>query len=367
MQMGFHYYATYCAAYLSGYSHEECLKIAYSAALVDFCTEDVLAGLSAPIRAATTQFQLEMADMKTDKKGSAKITEIWSSFHFLPGDLYAEAPRGGKKYQDKYRLICNTNSDLLVKTVELARGKGLEAVGIAMHILADTWAHRYFAGTPSLVINNINYNFYERIPEGEGYTERRVSFRHIPSGKDDLEKSVYINTLFYAVENSIMNLGHGRAGHLPDYGFAVYRYLPAWGDYEEILKNNPEDFYHAFCQMVYALKCLKTPDQTFEKNVYDTESVGAYEERIKGIISTRSLTAEEGWKVLGEELSGEKIPDFSARAWSDKYVMTGEKENTEFARFMLAAIRQKDMVSEEIIKSGNRILKKSKWGRKYEY
>ena len=26
-----------------------------------------------------------------------------------------------------------------------------------------------------------------------------------------------------------MNLGHGRAGHLPDYSFAHYRYQPAWG------------------------------------------------------------------------------------------------------------------------------------------
>ena len=363
MQMGFHYYATYCAAYLSGYSHEECLRIAYSAALVDFCTEDFLEGLSAPTRAATTQFQLEMADMKTDRKGTVKITEIWSSFHFLPGNLYAEVGRGGKKYQDKYRLICDVNSDLLVKTVELARGESLEAVGIAMHILADTWAHRYFAGTPSLVINNTNYSFYERVPEGDGYIDRQVVFRHNPSGKDDLEKSVYINTIFYTSESSIMNLGHGRAGHLPDYGFAVYRYLPAWGDYEEILKNNPEDFYHAFCQMVYALKNLKEPGQTFEKNVYDTESVGPYEERVREIITTRSLTAEEGWKVLGEELSGETIPDFSQSAWSDKYVMTGEKESTELARFIRAAIRQKDMVSEEITKSGNRILLKSRWGR----
>ena len=42
-----------------------------------------------------------------------------------------------------------------------------------------------------------------------------------------------------------MCLGHGRAGHLPDYSFMRYRYLPAWGNYEEIIKNNPEDYMHA--------------------------------------------------------------------------------------------------------------------------
>ena len=153
--------------------------------------------------------------------------------------------------KNKYRLICNVNSDLLVKTVELARGEGLQAVGLAMHILADTWAHRYFAGTPSLVINNINYSFYERVPEGDGTVDRHVTFRHNPKAKDDPEKSLYTNTIYRSSENSVMNLGHGRAGHLPDYGFAVYRYLPAWADYEEVVKNNPEDFHHAFCQMVY--------------------------------------------------------------------------------------------------------------------
>ena len=48
MQKEFHYYATYAAACLAGYSHEESLQIAYSAALVDFCSEDYLGELSAP-------------------------------------------------------------------------------------------------------------------------------------------------------------------------------------------------------------------------------------------------------------------------------------------------------------------------------
>ena len=45
-------------------------------------------------------------------------------------------------------------------TVELAKGRSLQAVGIAMHVLADTWAHQNFAGTPSLVINNTNFHFF---------------------------------------------------------------------------------------------------------------------------------------------------------------------------------------------------------------
>lgn len=364
MQKEFHYYATYTAAYLAGFSHEESVEIAYSAALVDFCSEDYLAELSAPARAATTQLQLEMVDTNSDWAGRRKITEIWASFHFLPGDLYREVKKGGRRYEEKYRLICDVNSDLLVKTVELARGKGLQAVGLALHILADTWAHRYFAGTPSLVINNTNYSFYERVPGETGYEDRPVVFRHNPSGKDDPEKGIYVNTIYRSSENSVMNLGHGRAGHLPDYSFAVYRYLPAWGDYEEVLKNNPEDFRHAFGQMVYALKCLRT-ETPFEKDTYDTESVGPLEEEIRRILTHRSVESDLGWKELGEKLSGKTVPDFSVTDYCEEYrkAADGEKEETVLGRFFAAAIRQKNMVTQEICQSGNRILLKRKWGK----
>ena len=42
MQLDFHYYATYCAAFLAGYTHEESLVICYSAQLVDCCSRSFL-------------------------------------------------------------------------------------------------------------------------------------------------------------------------------------------------------------------------------------------------------------------------------------------------------------------------------------
>ena len=164
MQKDFHYYATYCAAFIAGYSHEESLDIAYSAQFVDLCSRTLLSKLKAPLSAATTQLQLELMNARTDLVGLQDITRIWASFHFLPGDLRAEVPNAGRMYRNKYRLICRPNGELLVDTVELAKGGSLQAIGIAMHVLADTWAHTYFAGTPSLVINNTNNYFYELFP-----------------------------------------------------------------------------------------------------------------------------------------------------------------------------------------------------------
>ena len=357
MQEDFHYYATYCAAYLAGFTHEESLDICYSAQLVDLCSRTFLSKIKAPLSAATTQLQLEMMETRTDLVGLQDITRIWSSFHFLPYDLFAEVKKGtSKRYKNKYRLICDTNSDLLVDTVHLAAGKGLPAAGIAMHILADTWAHRYFAGTPSLVINNTNYYFYEMLPDGQGgFTDIQISFRHSPSDPDDLDVYKYTNSLFQSKEHSIMNLGHGRAGHLPDYSFIRYKYLPAWGDYDEIIKDNPSDYYHAFCQMIYALKYLIGDIAEFEKNTYAWNEAKLYEDEIKTIIEKRQLNASADWKGFGEKLSGQEIEPFDLTKYESEYVNAenDDKDETFLGKFILAAMAQKSMVTNKIYTSGN--------------
>ncbi|MBQ6360168.1 MAG: hypothetical protein IJJ25_03350 [Lachnospiraceae bacterium] len=355
MQLDFHYYATYCAAILAGYSHEDSLSAAWSAQFVDCCSETVLKHIGGPVSAATTQLQLELMDSDTDILGLQKITRIWSSFHFLPGDLYAERKKCSKRFLRKYRLICNPNGKLLVDTVELARGQGIQAAGVAMHILADTWAHRYFAGTPSLVINSTNYYFYELIPVGDHFFERPVRFNHNPASADDPETGLYTGTIQQGGENSIMNLGHGRAGHLPDYSYARYRYLPSWGDYQEVIKDNPSDYEHAFRQMVYALKSLRTPGDRFETGHYDEEAVLPWLEQIREIINRRQTDASADWKALAEKISGHEVEDFDAEKYHREYIDTDKehRDDTYLGRFIIAALSQKSMVTNRIFSSGN--------------
>ncbi|MBQ9679096.1 MAG: hypothetical protein IJV48_00225 [Ruminococcus sp.] len=357
MNKDFHYYATYCAAYLAGYSHEESLAICYSAQFVDWCTVTYLSTLKAPRSAATTQLQLEMMDVKMNAVGLQDITRIWASFHFLPYDLYAQKPHCSKRYLNKYRLICKPNGDLLVDTVKLAKDKSLQAVGVAMHVLADTWAHSNFAGTPSLVINNTDHYFYELIPDGDGFRERPIKFSHNPGAGDDIEKGVYVNTLYRTEENTIMNLGHGRAGHLPDYSFIRYKYLPAWGDYEEVVKDNPSDYYHAFCQMVCAMRYLRGELPEFEKDTYDTEKTAPWEKEIKAIITKRQPDSCGDWRALGEKLSGRAIEDFDLDKYRDEYLAADKdgKDDTFLGRFILAALSQKSMVTGKIFRSGNKL------------
>ena len=353
MQLDFHYYATYCAAALAGYSHEECVEICYSAQFPDNCTRTFLAGVKAPVSAATTQTALEMADADTSPVGLQNITRIWASFHFLPYDLYADVKKGGRRYKNKYRLICNPNGALLKETVELAKGKSLQAAGVAMHILADTWAHRYFAGTPSVVINNTNHCFYEVLEEDGNWTERPVHFKHTPG--DKIDTASYINSVSSSSEASVMNLGHGRAGHLPDYSFLRYKFLPAWNDYAFIYKDNPEDYYHAFCQMIYALKYLRGEVSAFETGVYDTQSAAPYETEIREILTKRQTDSCADWKAFGEKLSGREIPDFDVALFREEYesASSDQKDDTGLGRFILAALAQKSMVTNRIYRSGS--------------
>ena len=357
MQLDFHYYATYCAAAITGYTHDESLQIAYSDQFTDCCSRTLLQKLNGPLSAATTQLQLELMDARTDPTGIQDITRIWASFHFLPGDLNAKVEKFcGRRYLHKYRLICNTNSALLKDTVELARDRSLQAVGIAMHVLADTWAHRYFAGTPTLVINNVNYYFYELVPEGDDFREVQIKFNHDPRSTDDPEKGVYTNSLYQSNENSIMNLGHGRAGHFPDYGFARYKYLPAWGGYKEIMKDNPSDYYHAFCQMTFALRCLRTGGE-FETGVYDFDAVRPWEEDIRSLLEKRQIDASADWKALAEKISGCKVEDFDMDKYQSEYADAdeGSRDDTFLGRFIIAALAQKSMVTNRIFTSGNPI------------
>ena len=358
MERSFHYYGTYCAALIAGYSIEESQELCYSAFLVDKCSKTFLTRIGGPESAATTQLPVEMASARTDPIGLADITRTWASFHFLPFDLHAKVNKGSSNYRNKFRLICGPNGDLVADTVSLAQGKSLQAAGLAMHVLADTWAHRYFAGTPSLVINNTNRFFVELVPSEDGsLIERPVKFGHNPAVPDDFDKGLYTNTIFQPNENTVMNLGHGRAGHLPDHSFMRYRYVPAWSDYEEVLKDNPAEYYQAFCQMVYAMKCLRGESGPFKVDSYDTAAVAPYEREIRDILEKRQPAegAIEDWLTFGERLCGRAVDHFDLDTHVQEYLDAAPecKDDTYLGKFILAALAQKGMVVNRIWSSGN--------------
>ena len=66
------------------------------------------------------------------------------------------------------------------------------------------------------------------------------------------------------------------AAHLADYSYIRYAYLPAWGGYKEIVKDNPSDYEHAFFQMVYALLYLRGEVVDFKRETYATDTIAPH-------------------------------------------------------------------------------------------
>ena len=146
-----------------------------------------------------------------------------------------------------------------------------------------------------------------------------------------------------------------RAGHFPDYSFARYRYLPAWGDYEEIIKDNPSDYMNAFCQMVYALKYIRGERDEFETGHYEKENISRWAETIDEILRKRQLNANDDWKEFGKSLSGQEIEDFVIEKYMDEYIHAekDQKDDTYLGKFIIAALKQKSMVTGKIYRSKN--------------
>lgn len=180
-----------------------------------------------------------------------------------------------------------------------------------------------------------------------------MTFRHSTSTPDDPEKSIYTCSIYQSSENSIMNLGHGRAGHLPDMSYIRYRYLPAWGGYRELVKDNPDDYMHAFSQMVYALRFLRGDIDEFALDTYADEVIQPYRDEIVAILEKRQIIANADWKAFGERLSGETIPPFKLGDFQQEYLDASDKDSTFLGKFILGALNQKSMVTDRIFRSGN--------------
>ena len=78
--------------------------------------------------------------------------------------------------------------------------------------------------------------------------------------------------------------------------------------------------------------------------------------------------ASDDWKAFGERLSGKAIKPFDIDDYQNEYqsASEAEKDNTALGRFIIAALAQKSMVTNQIYRSGSKLAGISidyrKWG-----
>jgi hypothetical protein len=296
VDIDFHYYATYKAARLANFSKEESQKIAYAAQFVD--EFDYMCGyggnpwifrhndnLPEP-KVGSLRFESQTAGTfsKIGSSGDRRIIprktvqntiadfsltthcrkDIWIPYHFLPGNFKLTGVKNHSKFIERKgapQILCRPFSATAIAMINEMREAWhgpwvadadyrLHLLGLRMHVFVDTWAHQDFAGVNESNINNCE-GYYNFVLHPEGHLEQ-------------VNWSILSKSFEYAPTSQ--NLGHGRLGHFPDYGFATYYYTPAWlsksptGNNSNLLmlaRNNPKEFETAFFEMVRALHAIK--------------------------------------------------------------------------------------------------------------
>lgn len=383
MNMDFHYYATYLAARVAGYEKEEAKTIAYAAQYVDESDSDMIDKKLLPDLSETTPTIEGMGkllgrnmDLIREEEEIRESERIWRSFHFLPGNIHEEddkkiymgerkytktflgmhvlgTPEYGKEEARAFSLMCQPNSVLSEKMINDVRNNTkqpyyLELLGIRMHVLADTWAHCYFAGTPSWWVNEAPRDVYY-VPSGEKMEYSVLKDFSITDFNKYMADNYFFATPPMPSFKSFSYLGHGRMGAVPDVPFMHYRYKPKWSN-EDVEKNNPEEFLLAFRQLVYAMNCIKEQFY-YERNVYADISE-ELETELRTVFGNKEYKASEAaafWKPLIDKFyPGESafLSDFNKEQWKMEAGNASDKKDTHYYRFNYSALKHRRYVTE---------------------
>lgn len=286
MNIDFHYYGTYVAARIAGYSYEDASIIAHSAQYVDDSEESRLVPALLPQLdpIPTVQSVAELLTLGSNlywsEENLIKTRKVWVPFHFLPGNygsnkktyngsLNSTDKTGAYSWyyddeaKEQFKLIALPNSILVEEMINdiIKNHKNktyeLQLIGLRMHVLCDTWAHTYFAGIPAWSLNDVIGSV---------------------TNLDDNSTIRYVGTPPLSSFNSYSYLGHGRLGHLPDYPYLRYKFKPQWSGNNSIDKHNPSDYLSAFKQMVTVMRCIR------EGKAYSLKNLDTLDKEINDMI-----------------------------------------------------------------------------------
>ncbi len=390
MDKDFHYYGTYVAACYAGYSTKEAQTIAHAAQYVDDSVHKLLINQGdydidfQPIPTCHTTGELGWTTVGSGPSLS-ELHQVWIPFHFLPGNYESQTlpdsnassrirkytgpqhdsfppvfPIKSWDYKDKakleFKLLCLPESPMAIAMVNDIINKHVEQpyelhlIGLRMHVLADTAAHAYYAGTPAWHVNDAGAKVYDLTVN----PKKEVPWLPTSGG----EQSTPATTIYY---DSIFYLGHGRMGHIPDYPWIRYEYSPKWSS-TSIIKDNPVEYLKIFRQMVTALKCIRDEKRfdiaSFEPIPQEYVSV------IEGILRTKHDFGLEDngsqircnlWQkaIAHGDLGSIGMPEeYREDDWLSIVKKKGSAAETDYYKFNKAAVEHLDFVQTSLIKDG---------------
>jgi len=405
MRIDFHYYATYVAARLAGYELDEAQSIAHAAQYVDESSWKMLRkGNKNYIKDFTPtptvhEMLSEITEFNSSKWSDANLLEtyrVWMAFHFLPGNygrpdtVSYSGPTSAKSHtigwgvnqtvwlynqeaKHYFKLLCLDNSllvDEMINDLVINHANNLHMIGLRMHVLADTWAHKHFAGMPAWYMNDVysvkdaNYLDKSIIRSMPVISEidlagRTIPYVWLPDPVPYLKN--FHNTGEFSPDapsyNSYLYHGHGRSGHLPDYAYLKYTYRPRWSN-KPIVRDNRDGFLKAFKQLLKAMQCVrqKVPFETNNYAQLDPQT----EDTIIKVLYTRYPDQSDTWTSLIPRihLDGKpmEIPEpYDKNAWLEEYKRASGPEGfgkeTHYYKFNQAAVLHLNLVRQHLEKN----------------
>ncbi len=141
MNIEFHYYITKYLAIKAGFDKGESEIIAYSSQLVD--DNSFQFSIETP---EGTAYENYISQTKNITKPLKKLMRIYLLFHFLPGNPTSSKVR---RLDGKMHLLMTSPASSYSQEIffESTKNDNLFSLGIASHMLADTFSHQNFVGT----------------------------------------------------------------------------------------------------------------------------------------------------------------------------------------------------------------------------
>ncbi|WDP90166.1 MAG: hypothetical protein HUN04_10815 [Desulfobacter sp.] len=275
MQIDFHHTVTYVTARAAGFDHPGAEKIAYCAQYVDDAVQTGTIRFQNRALYARTCSAHKMADYRNFK--ALANHRVWLPFHFLPGnDGHGAGEKPHQHFTEK--VVCRKESpvarDMIAACIrDRDKPFGLHRLGITMHVYADTWAHRGFAGI------NHDINDISRLKDESGTGLDPENMLHRFFGR-------LFDKTAGKLTGDILPLGHSAALSFPDLPYLNWSYKNHRG--ERQYRSNTDDFMAAANGLCRAMQRFRAGDADAQVPGLDE----FYKTKIHSLFTT--FTYEEG-------------------------------------------------------------------------
>ncbi|MBL7174031.1 MAG: hypothetical protein ISS68_14475 [Desulfobacteraceae bacterium] len=320
MKLDMHYYGVYALARMAGMNSSAAKVIAYASQYVDdaVSVEERINPVGGRLESEVTAHHAgQIQNLNT-----AAQRKVWVPFHFMPG---------GKGENLMEWLVCEKDGtlvrEMLDHHLEVARTVdfGLELIGIAAHVYADTFSHWGFSGvsSPLNAVDAPSINVIRATPGTRNYLkEKEKSFFRKYNPWTPVWEDIQEIVAGTFAEEVTSALGHGAVLTYPDLPYLNWSFRYDYNDSDKReRRSNPGDFsegceklYHFFCRFSERLKGREQPHMDFE------ERRGV----IQGILETQTGTAERCELWVNAISSGElfastnmdrELPEYDSKRW----------------------------------------------------